>query len=266
MIKYNAKILKNEILTDNLFILSVIPDSPLDDFQAGQFTTLGLKAKEKRHGNTPDPKGQKDPEKMIRRAYSILSSPEQKGQLDFYIALVNEGELTPRLFVLKEGDALFMGNKITGKFTLDKTPGYKHLLLISTGTGITPFMSMMAAHFDQNPERHWLLTHGVRHSQDLSFHNDLTKQHFENNNFHYLPLVSRPQEDSEWTGETGRVTIIDKERIEKETGKLFTPDQFDVFLCGNPAMIEEMTTTFETLGFKKDQGKEVGQIHIEEYW
>lgn len=264
---YNATVLKKDIFTDNLFTLTIKTDFALPDFHAGQFTTLGLKGKAPRHGTLPDPKPVTDPEKLIRKSYSILSSPKQKNFLEFYIALVPEGQLTPRLFLLEPGDPVHVGEKFTGKFTLEPIPPHKHLVMISTGTGLAPFISMFRTHFQTEQKRQLVLIHGTRHSCDLTYYSELMMYTERLKNFHYIPAVSRPQNDVYWGGPTGRVTdIIKNECVEQKSGITFTPENFDVLLCGNPDMIKDMTVHLVSQGFKADFGAERGQIHKEEYW
>ena len=80
-----------------------------------------------------------DPDRMIRRAYSIASESRADEYLEFYLTVVMSGELTPRLFNLKVRDRLYVGPKAVGVFTLDKAPG-KHILMIGTGTGLAHYM------------------------------------------------------------------------------------------------------------------------------
>lgn len=262
----NATVLKKDVFTENLFTLTVKTDFLLPDFKAGQFTTLGLAGNSPRFGTLPDPKPLTDPQKLIRRSYSILSSPLQKNHLEFYIALVPEGCLTPRLFLLDAGDRVHVGEKFVGKFTLEHIPEHKHLLMISTGTGVTPFISMIRTHLSLN-NRHCVVMHGVRHSTDMTYHAELLTTDRQNQNFHYMPAVSRPQNDPWWNGPTGRLTdLMRQDTIEQKTGLKFTPDQFEVLLCGNPGMIENITAYLTELGFTPDKGSERGQIHKEEYW
>lgn len=265
---YNATVIKNDVLSDSLCVLAIKPDFQLGDFKPGQFGVLGLKAKEKRFGGSPDPKTIDDPEKMIKKAYSILSSPIQLDYLEFYIALVPGGELTPRLFALKSGDRVFLGNKITGKFTLDKVPAHKNLLMIGTGTGLAPFMSMVRTNLICGSTRHFVVLHGVRYSHELGFYSELSVLNNNCSNFHYIPVVSRPDQDKNWGGPKGRVTqVIQEKLIEERTGLALTPENFDVLLCGNPSMIQDMTQYLESIGFAQNNEKNKdGQIHTEKYW
>lgn len=263
----NATILKKEVFTENLFTFTIKTDFPLPDFKAGQFTTLGLPGASPRFGTHPDPKPITDPQKLIRRSYSILSSPLKKNHLEFYVALVPEGLLTPRLFLLEEGNRVHVGEKFVGKFTLDQIPAHKHLLMISTGTGVTPFISMLRTHQLENQPRHCVLVHGVRHSTDLTYHAELATRERQSKNIHYIPAVSRPQFDPYWNGPKGRIPdVIRKGAVEEKTGFKLTPDNFDVLLCGNPGMIEDITSYLKDFGFAPDKPGEPGQIHKEEYW
>ena len=63
-----------------------------------------------------------DPAKLIRRAYSIASSSLAREYMEFYVALVTTGALTPRLFTLRIGDRIWLGPKVTGMFTFDQVP------------------------------------------------------------------------------------------------------------------------------------------------
>lgn len=264
---YNATVIKKDFLSEDLCLLTVKPDFEIADFKPGQFTILGLKAREKRYANSPDPKSYNDPEKIIKKAYSILSSPAQERYLEFYLALVHEGELTPRLFSLESGDRLFVGEKITGKFTLDNIPPEKNLLMISTGTGLAPFMSMVRTHLVCGGPRKFVILHGARYSYDLGFYSELSVLSSGCKNLHYIPCISRPQNDPNWGGPKGRVTEVIKTGLVEEWTRLkLAPENFDVLLCGNPAMIEEMIRYLESLGFKLNKANQPGHIYKEEFW
>jgi ferredoxin--NADP+ reductase len=207
-----------------------------------------------------------DPERMIRRAYSIASESRASEFLEFYLTVVMSGELTPRLFRLKEGDRLYVGPKAVGVFTLDKAPG-KHLLMIGTGTGLAPYMSMLRSELQCNAARKFVVVHGARYSWDLGYRTELTGLSRHCRNFCYIPVITRPQEDPTWKGRSGYLqNLIASGAIEEETGLSLTPDNFDIFLCGNPGMIETVIHWAEERGFVRDKGHDLGTIHTEEYW
>src|SRR5260370_3321370 len=120
---YEARILERRDLSADLWIIRMDPGGPFE-FRAGQYATLGVQNERKR----------------IERAYSIVSSPYEES-LEFFFELVPQGELTPDLFRLNKGDTLLCRKIAKGRFTLDFRSGRTHHLLVSTVTGIAPFVS-----------------------------------------------------------------------------------------------------------------------------
>ncbi len=207
-----------------------------------------------------------DPERMIRRAYSIASESRADEYLEFYLTVVMSGELTPRLFNLKIKDRLYVGPKAVGVFTLEKAPG-KHILMIGTGTGLAPYMSMLRSELECNGDRQFVVVHGARFSWDLGYRTELTGLARHCSNFHYMPVITRPQEDVTWKGRSGYLqNVIASGAIEEETGLELTPGNFDIFLCGNPGMIETVIGWAGARGFVRDKGHDIGTLHTEEYW
>ena len=207
-----------------------------------------------------------DQDRMIRRAYSIASESRADEFLEFYLTVVMSGELTPRLFNLKIKDRLHVGPKAVGVFTLDKAPG-KHILMIGTGTGLAPYMSMLRSELECNGPRQFVVVHGARFSWDLGYRTELTGLARHCRNFHYIPVITRPQEDVTWRGRSGYLqNLIASTAIEEETGLALTPEHFDIFLCGNPGMIETVISWADARGFVRDKGHDIGTLHTEEYW
>jgi ferredoxin/flavodoxin---NADP+ reductase len=207
-----------------------------------------------------------DPDRMIRRAYSIASESRADEYLEFYLTVVMSGELTPRLFNLQIKDRVYVGPKAVGVFTLDKAPG-KHILMVATGTGLAPYMSMLRSELVCNGSRQFVVVHGSRYSWDLGYRTELTGLARHCGNFHYIPVITRPQEDVTWRGRSGYLqNLIASNAIEEETGLSLTPDHFDIFLCGNPGMIETVIEWAAIQGFVRDKGNEIGTLHTEEYW
>jgi ferredoxin/flavodoxin---NADP+ reductase len=207
-----------------------------------------------------------DPDRMIRRAYSIASESRADEYLEFYLTVVMSGELTPRLFKLKVKDRVYVGPKAVGVFTLEKAPG-KHILMVGTGTGLAPYMSMLRSELDCNGPRKFVVVHGARFSWDLGYRTELIGLSRHCRNFIYMPVITRPSEDVTWRGRSGYLqNIVASEAIEEETGLALTPDNFDIFLCGNPGMIETVISWAEARGFVRDHGHDIGTIHTEEYW
>ena len=304
--EYNATVSSRVEVAPGLVILRVAPDKLPFEFRSGQYVVLGLKASEPRideseaeapsvvAGPAESPalaasvaaviagteesqaavdaqaasvaRATADPDRMIRRAYSIASESRADEYLEFYLTVVMSGELTPRLFNLKIKDRLYVGPKAVGVFTLDKAPG-KHILMIGTGTGLAPYMSMLRSELVCNGARHFVVVHGARFSWDLGYRTELTGLARHCRNFHYIPVITRPQEDVTWRGRSGYLqNLIASTAIEEETGLALTPENFDIFLCGNPGMIETVISWADARGFVRDKGHDIGTLHTEEYW
>lgn len=253
----------------DLMILRVASDGwELPDFVAGQYAVLGLPASAPRCPGS-DPEGRPaDPDKVIRRAYSIASSSVARQYLEFYIALVRSGELTPRLFMLRVGDGMQLGRKITGMFTLDHVPPEAHVVLLATGTGVAPYMSMIRTALAAGGPRRFAVIHGARHSWDLGYHAELMSLAHVCPRLTYVPVVSRPDEEPiPWGGRSGRCQSVWSDRLLDETwGFHLDPTNTHVFLCGNPAMIADTKSMLAGEGFQEHSRKSPGQIHVEEYW
>jgi ferredoxin--NADP+ reductase len=256
-------------LAPGLMILRVAPEGwQLPDFLPGQYVVLGLPVRAPRcEGSDPEPPGDA-PDKLIRRAYSIASSSVAHEYLEFYINLVQSGELTPRLFHLAVGKPLWVGRKITGMFTLQAVPKEKHLVLVATGTGVAPYMSMVRTVLADEPARRFAILHGARHSRDLGYHAELTALERAHPQFSYLPIVSRPDsEPTPWVGCTGHCQDLwTRGAIEHVWGVPVSPDNAHVFLCGNPAMIEQMLALLVSQGYREHTRRVPGQVHLEKYW
>ena len=265
--KYNATVVGREEINPQLIILRVKPDGEMFAFQPGQFAVLGLVAAAARVAEADAEEDPAAPEKLIRRAYSIASSSAERKYLEFYLTLVASGELTPRLFALRHGEKLFLSPKASGFFTLDKAQPDRAVLLVATGTGLAPYMSMLRTMLIDDAERKFVVLHGARHSWDLGYRAELESLARLRPNLTYLPSITRPDEDPHFQGLTGRIqALLEQGVIEETSGLVVKPEQCEAFLCGNPAMVDAAKGFLTARGFVPDHGKELGTIHVEEYW
>ncbi len=285
----NAIVTQRVELTPELVVVRIVPDGwDLAHFEPGQFAVLGLpeaSAKVIRDDHkigfviqeydpsdadpSASPNGKPNkPDKMIKRAYSIASSSEAQDYLEFYIVLVTSGQLTPRLFALRPGDRVYLAPKFSGLFTLEEVPEHRNIILISTGTGLAPYMSMLRSQLVcQSPQRFAVL-HGARHSSDLGYHDELSTLAHHCPNMSYLPTISRPKDEiSAWHGEVGYIQDLWRRRVlQKDWGFDPSPENAHIFLCGTPGMIDEMTVELTNVDFKVHSRKNPGNLHIERYW
>ncbi len=264
----NAILLQRIEAAPGLGIFRVAPDGwPLPEFTPGQFAVLGLTARSPRVALS-DREEVGDPDRVIRRAYSIASSSRAREYVEIFANLVRSGELTPRLFALEPGDRLWLGPKFTGMFTLREVPPGRHLAMIATGTGLAPYMSMLRTELDCADPRRVAVLHGARHSWDLGYAGELYTMQRECPAFTYLPTISRPQvEPTPWGGATGHVQEVwTGGALARAWGFRPTPSDTHVLLCGNPAMIEDMTARLAAEGFRLHEPRSPGQVHVERYW
>lgn len=264
----NATVVQKDELTPKLIILRVVANAwQLPDFRPGQFAVLGLPGAAPRCILSEPEMPPADPHRLIRRAYSIASSSLTREYMDFYVGLVTSGALTPRLFNLDIGDRLWLSPKIAGMFTLDDVPEGKNVVLIATGTGLAPYMSMLSTQLQCGDTRRFVVLHGAFHSWDLGYRSELlTLQHL-CRNLTYVATIDRPdQEPVPWTGHVGWVQELWTQCVFAHAwGFRPTPDNTHVFLCGNPAMIDDMVKLLNKEGFREHSRKEPGEIHIERY-
>jgi ferredoxin--NADP+ reductase len=246
----NATVHARTDLTDELAIVQVSPEGfEPPPFEPGQYATLGLPADV--------------PGGLQKRVYSIASAPGQRW-LEFYIQLVKPGDFTRRLWTLHEGDRLHLSEKVEGGFTLQRAPAGADLVLLSTGTGLAPYMSMVRAYAGKERWRRAAVVHGARRASDLGYRDELLALVQRDPSLSYVPVVSR---DPDWDGLAGRVQqLLQPGEFERRAGFPLDPQRCHVFLCGNPAMIDDMDAALTALGFTAPKGDAPGNLHFERWW
>ena len=236
--------------TDRLFTFTTTRDTSLR-FSNGHFTMIGLRVNDK----------------PLLRAYSIVS-PNYEEYLEFLSIKVPEGPLTSRLQHIKVGDTIIVGKKPTGTLLIDYLLPGKRLYLLSTGTGLAPFMSIIRDPATYEAFEQVVLVHGVRQADELAYH-DLVADHLPRHEFLgdmiakqllYYPTVTR-----ESYRNIGRITEL------MANGKMFTdlklpplnPVEDRVMLCGSPAMLKDLKHMLDTGGFNEGSTSKPGDFVIE---
>ena len=222
-------------------------------FRSGEFVMIGL------------PQGAKP----VVRAYSI-ASPGFADELEFLSIKVPDGPLTSKLQAVQPGDEVLVGKKSTGTLVLDALTGARNLFLISTGTGLAPFLSLLRDPDTWSRFERVILTHTVRHVRDLTYRELLGGGLFKDllvgeeaaGRFTYYPSVTR-----EAFSAPGRIT----DRI--ASGALFADlgmarNRFDakqdrVMLCGSMAMIKQAAQQLDGHGLVEGSNSEPGDYVIE---
>ena len=270
-IEYNAKVIGKMEFAPGNFVLRVAPlDGDLPEFIPGQYGVLGLNGEAERSPMSDKEFPSADPKKLIRRAYSIASSSMSREYAEFYISLVRSGALTPRLYNLNIGDSVWMGKRFVGMFTLEDIPTNSNIILIATGTGLAPYMSMLRTLVmnEESINKKIAVIHGAKHSWDLGYQAELQTLERMSSNFLYIPVISSPEEEQIiWGGATGFVEDVWKSNVIKDSwGVHPTLNDTHIYLCGNPLMIDSAMGFLGAEKFTKHTKKEPGQIHMEEFW
>ncbi len=250
-------------------IMKIIRVKPIDwdlpVYKAGQFVALGLYGAAPKCEEATEEFKEQEPDKLIRRAYSIASSSTQE-YVEFYITLVHSGSLTPRVFSLNIGDKIWMGKKAVGMFTIDEIDPEQNVVLVATGTGVAPYMSMLRSNALSRKGK-VLVIHGASNSWDLGYSSELSLLETMFPNFSYYPTVTMPEkEPAGWSGDVRFIQDIwEDDVVEKKWGFKPNAENTHVFLCGNPNMTNGMTEALEKEGFKEHKKRELGQIHVEKF-
>ena len=248
--------LEEEVLTvhhwtDRLFSFTTTRDQALR-FSNGHFTMIGLRGE---NG------------KPLLRAYSIVS-PNYEEHLEFLSIKVQDGPLTSKLQHIQVGDKIVVGRKPTGTLLIDYLLPGKNLYLLSTGTGMAPFLSII-----RDPETYErfekvVLVHGVREVKELAYHDYITQElpkheflgEMVSKQLLYYPTVTREPFKNQ-----GRLTDA------IESGKMFSdlgmpaldPANDRIMICGSPQMLKDLKHMLETRKFKEGNTTTPGDFVIE---
>ena len=255
-----------QLIKEDLVIIRLVPkEGPVPEYKAGQFITLGL----------PNPA---EGGKIVRRAYSIASHPENRKYVELVIRWVRKplpGRLTTQIFNLKEGDEI-LWLKPTGRALLvnqempDGKPDTRRIVCIGGGTGIAPFVSF-AQHFHAvEDKREIIVLHGASYVDELSYKDLLTDLENESIakgkdtwNFRYRAAISRPQEwfNRSWSGQIGRVETFLRPRdngvspLEGLIGDKITKENTIFYVCGWQGTIDGVMDFLKPKGFVTEHDK-----------
>lgn len=223
-------------------------EADIAPFEAGQFTKLGLEI----DGS------------IVGRPYSLVNAPQER-PLDFYFIVVPGGPLSPHLAALQPGAAILVAAQANGFMTLKEVPASPHLWLISTGTGVGPFLSILKTETPWQRYQRVVLVHAVRTVDELNYADTIRQVATAYpRQFTYIPFVSR---EACAYALPGRIPqAIENGSLEQKAGIAFSADASQVMLCGNPDMVEDTRNMLITRGLRKHSRREPGQISMERYW
>lgn len=210
-------------------------------FTSGEFVTIGLRVEGK----------------LIARAYSIVST-NTLNHLEFLSIYVPDGPLTSRLVHVREGDSVWINNKTTGSLTLKYVQPGRHLYLLATGTGVSPFVCLIRDQTTYDTFQTVVLVHTVRTVRELAYKEEI--ETLSGKRLRYVPTVTRESFENQKRG---------SELF--QSGALFSqlglpdahPDHDRVMLCGNPNMNRDMTRYLEEHGWTMTDYRGVGNFTVE---
>ena len=236
--------------TDRLFSFRITRPQSFR-FRSGEFVMIGLP----------------NAEKPVFRAFSI-ASPSWDDELEFFSIKVPDGPLTAHLQKIVPGDTVLMRQKSTGTLVLDALTPAKRLFLISTGTGIAPFASLI-----RDPEAYEkfdqiILTHTCRDHAELAYGEELFAGAVDDPLIGELTagrLTLYSSTTREITPRMGRITRL------IENGRLFTdlgiepldPATDRVMICGSMSMLKDVKALVEGLGFTEGSNSHPGGFVVE---
>ncbi len=250
-----ANVFKERVLsvhhwTDTLFSFATTRDQSFR-FLNGQFTMIGIEI-----GGKP-----------LMRAYSMVSANYDE-TLEYLSIKVPNGPLTSRLMHIQPGDTLLVNSKAVGTLILQNVLPGKNLYLLSTGTGMAPFMSIIKDPETYERFENVILVHGTRYAAELAYHDYLQHGLPQNeffgelvrNQFIYYPTVTREPFKNQ-----GRITdLIAQGKLEADIGLAPINKNDDrVMICGSPEMLRDLKNMFTTRGWDEGNMSQPGHFVIE---
>jgi ferredoxin--NADP+ reductase len=240
-----GKVIANRHWTGTLFSLTV--EGPAFRFEAGQFIKLAL-----------DVEGAR-----VARPFSFVNPPGA-APLEFYGVIVPEGPLSPRLARLRAGDALWLSPNPAGFLVLSELPDAAELWLVASGTGLAPFLSILQTEAPWRRFGRVLLVHAARHAEELVYRELIESVQRERGpRFSYIPFVSRERAPGALEG---RIPAAIRDGRLEAAGAPIAPERSQFMLCGNPAMVKDVSAGLVERGLRKNRRRTPGQITAENFW
>jgi ferredoxin--NADP+ reductase len=200
----------------------------------------------------------------VARPYSFVNAPHET-PLEFYYVRLDEGPLTSRLATLARGERILVAAGAAGFLTLSEVADGEHLWLLSTGTGLGPFLSILKTRDAWQRFGKIVLVHAVRHVAESSYRETIAALRSAHpDQLTFVPIVSREETDFAIRGRIPD-TLRDG-RLEHATGIAIHSSRSQVMLCGNPAMVADTLAVLEARGLLRHKRKAPGHIHLESYW
>jgi ferredoxin--NADP+ reductase len=165
---------------------------------------------------------------------------------------------------LRAGECLLVAPNPAGFLVLSEVPDADTLWLVSTGTGIAPFLCLLRTEMPWRRFRNVVLVHAVRHARELVYRELIGQiQRRHENVFRYVTFVSREAAPGSLAGRIP--AAIRDGRLEAAAG-LPLDERSHVMLCGNPDMLKDASSALAERGLRKHRRRTPGHITVESFW
>jgi ferredoxin--NADP+ reductase len=222
-------------------------------FLPGQFARLGVR----KNG------------KIVWRAYSIVSADYDE-HLEFFSIVVPGGEFTSALSQLKVGDEILVEKKNYGFLTTDRFESGRDLWMLSTGTGLAPFISILNDFKTWEQYENLILVYSVRYESELAYQNEIEsfREHELFSEFgdklKYVKVITREKVPGALDKRIPQ--LLESGELEASVGLELSQERSRVMICGNPEMVDETRDWLTIHGYQVSRRGQPGHLAVENLW
>lgn len=219
-------------------------------FAAGQFSRLGFR----------------QDSGFIWRAYSVVSA-EYDDTLEYYAVLITGGPMSARFDTLEVGDTVLLDKNATGFLLPERFPDGNDLIMLCTGSGIAPFLSILQQPPIWQRFERVALAHSVSYADEAVFNqrifalqnHPLVGEHYHKLSF--VPVLTRER----LLDVPGRrlPQLLEDGSLSRAFGMPFSIERSRFMLCGNPDMVKDTFQALLDMGFAMHRNRIPGQIMME---
>ncbi|HTY04091.1 MAG TPA: ferredoxin--NADP reductase [Rhodocyclaceae bacterium] len=203
------------------------------------------------------------------RPFSMVS-PASENYLEFLVVLIEGGQFSRRVTRLAEGDEVLIERLSYGFLTLDQLAPGRNLWLIASGSGLGPFVSMLADPATWQGFERIVVVHSARHADELAYRDEIEASREGSSaagsgaRLAYIPVLTR---DPHAEGLHARIPLlVENGQLETAAGVALEKGDSRAMVCGNPDLAQDMRTLLKARGFTTSRRNAPGQMAFEKYW
>ena len=232
-------------------------------FIPGQFARLGVRKL------SASPAKVAPAERIAWRAYSVVSADYEE-HLEFYSIVVPGGEFTSELARLRVGDTVLVDKTNYGFFTTDRFEQGRDLWMLSTGTGLAPYLSILRDPQVWAQYENLILVHCVRYPNELAYADTVAAfrthplfgEH--GDRLRYVRAVTRAKLDGALHARIP--SAIADGSLERAAGMSLDHERARIMICGNPEMVDDTRKLLKQMGYTTSRRGAPGHMAVENYW